>query len=74
MDYVDRLTALRIDHDLSQKEIGILLNRPQPGISNYELKKSSYHVEDIIRLCEYYQVSADYILGLPEGLPCLRQD
>ena len=23
----------------------------------------------IIALCEYYKVSADYVLGLPEGMP-----
>ena len=69
MDYVDRLTVLREDHDIGQKEIAELLNCNQPAISKYETRTAKYSIEDIILLCKFYNVSADYILGLPEGLP-----
>ncbi len=69
MDYVDRLTALREDHDVGQKEIAALLGCKQAAVSKYELRLTRYAVDDIIKLCEFYQVSADYILGLPKGLP-----
>ena len=68
MDYIDRLTALRIDNDIEQKEIANILNCQQSAISKYELKKSKYKIEDLIKLCLFYGVSADYILGLPKGL------
>ena len=68
MDYIDRLTALREDNDKDQKEIAILLNCQQSAISKYEKKIRKYKVEDITKLCLYYGVSADYILGLPKGL------
>ncbi len=67
MDYVDRLTALRIDNDIGQAEISKILNCQQSAISKYEQRRAKYKIEDIIKLCKFYDVSADYVLGLPEG-------
>lgn len=68
MDYVDKLTALRIDSDIEQSKIAKLLNCKQSAISKYETRKARYSIEHIITLCEFYNVSADYILGLKKGL------
>ena len=68
MDYVERLTNLREDTDTDQNTIANLLNCKQSAISKYETKKNRYKIEDIIKLCLYYHVSADYILGLPKGM------
>ncbi len=69
MDYVDKLTAMRQDRDISQKEIARILNCQQSAISKYERKLREYKIKDIILLCEFYNVSADYILGLPDDMP-----
>ena len=69
MDYVDRLRALREDRDVGQEQIAAVLGCQQSAISKYEKRRAKYSVEDIIRLCEFYNVSADYILGLPRDLP-----
>ena len=69
MDYVDRLKALREDRDVGQEQIAAVLGCQQSSISKYEKRRARYSVEDIIRLCEFYNVSADYILGLPRDLP-----
>ena len=69
MDYVERLTALREDRDIGQKEIAEVLGCQQSAISKYETRRAKYSVEDIILLCRHYNVSADYILGLPEDMP-----
>ena len=69
MDYVDRLTALRQDRDIGQKEIAAVLGCQQSAISKYEKRRAKYSIEDIIALCRFYQVSADYVLGLHEHLP-----
>ena len=69
MDYVDRLKALREDRDVGQEQIAAVLGCQQSAISKYEKRRARYSVEDIIRLCEFYNVSADYILGLPRDLP-----
>lgn len=68
MDHVDRLTALRVDRDIGQKEIAALLGCNQSAVSKYEKRRAQYDIEDIVRLCRFYQVSADYILGLPKNL------
>ncbi len=69
MDFVDRLNALRTDRDVTQREISELLGCQQSAVSKYEKRRVPYQVEDIIKLCRYYNVSADYILGLPENMP-----
>ena len=69
MDYVDRLTAMRQERDISQKEIARILNCQQSAISKYERKLREYKIKDIILLCKFYNVSADYILGLPDDMP-----
>lgn len=69
MDYIDRLTDLRNDKDLDQKVIAELLDCQQSAVSKYELRRSKYKIEDLIKLCLFYNVSADYILGLPDDLP-----
>ena len=68
MDYVERLTALREDRDITQAEIAAVLGGKQAAVSKYELRLRRYDVVDIIKLCKFYRVSADYVLGLPEGL------
>ena len=73
MDYIDRLTALREDRDIGQKEIADVLGCRQSTVSKYEKRRARYEIDDLIRLCQYYQVSADYILGLPRGLPYLER-
>lgn len=68
MDYIERLTNLRIDNDVDQKEIAKILNCKQSAVSKYEKRRARYQIEDLIKLCLYYHVSADSILGLPEDL------
>ena len=68
MDYVDRLTELRIDKDIKQSTISELLGVKQAAVSKYETRKVDYKIEDLIKLCKFYGVSADYVLGLPQNL------
>lgn len=69
MNAIDRLTEMREDHDLKQKDIALILGVQQSAVSKYEKGKAQYKLEDLAKLCLLYHVSADYILGLPEGLP-----
>jgi transcriptional regulator with XRE-family HTH domain len=69
MDYKERLKNLRVDKDVTQSQIANLLGVKQSAISKYELGLREYKVEDIIKLCNYYNVSADYILGLSKEMP-----
>lgn len=69
MQYYEVLKNLRTDHDKSQAEIAALLNTSQAYYSQYEQGKHPLPLNHLVTLCKYYKVSADYILGLPKGLP-----
>ena len=69
MKYYERIKNLRIDCDKSQKEIAELLGTDQSYYAKYENGKRPLPIDRLKKLCEYYNVSADYILGLSENLP-----
>lgn len=64
--YNERLRELRKDNDLTQKEIADYLGIDQRVYSNYEIGIRALPIEHLIRLCKYYKVSSDWILGLTE--------
>ncbi|MBR2952885.1 MAG: helix-turn-helix transcriptional regulator [Clostridia bacterium] len=66
VDYIDRLTNLRIDRDIKQKELAELLGIKQSAYSKYEKRRAKLQIEDLIKLCKYFNVSSDYILGLTD--------
>ncbi|MBQ8028598.1 MAG: helix-turn-helix transcriptional regulator [Clostridia bacterium] len=64
MDYLEKLIALRIDNDLSQSTVGKIINKSQQGYDHIEKRRAKLAIEDFKKLCEFYQVSADELLGL----------
>lgn len=73
MKYYENLRAEREDRDLPQKQIASLINVGQSYYSKQERGEKPFQIEQIIKLCKYYNVSADYILGLPKGLSWPRE-
>lgn len=68
MYYCAKLRELREDRDKSQEEISKLLGTSQSYYAKYENGVRPLPTRHLITLCQYYGVSADYILGLPRGL------
>ena len=64
MDYLDKLIALRVDNDLSQKDIGRIIEKSQQGYDHIEKRRAKLAIEDFKKLCEFYKVSADELLEL----------
>lgn len=64
MDYRERLRNIREDRDLTQAEIGKLLNKSQQGYNHIEGGRAELKIEDLVTLCRFYDLSADYIVGL----------
>lgn len=60
---VKRLYDLRTDNDLLQSDVAKKLGISQQYYSAYETGKRELPVRHLIKLCEFYNVSADYILG-----------
>lgn len=66
MNYRQRMRNLREDRDLSQADVGKLLNKSQQGYSHIENGRAELRIEDLIVLCRFYQVSADYFIGMTD--------
>ena len=64
MDYRSRLKNTREDRDLTQAEIGKLLHKSQQGYSHIESGRAELKIDDLIKLCHFYDLSADYMIGL----------
>lgn len=62
--YMRYLRGLREDHDMTQKEIAHLLGTSQTMYARYERGASELPIRHLITLCQYYNVSADTVLGL----------
>ena len=63
MEYSQRIRDLREDKDLSQSQVALILETSQTVYSRYERNERSLPIEHLIKLCKFYDVSADYILG-----------
>lgn len=68
MTVPERLKALREEGQikLSQTELGKKLNMSQKAISRLETGESHLQDDDIIAYCKFFNVSADYILGITD--------
>lgn len=62
--YYEIIRELREDKDLSQKQLAELLNTTQQVYSRYEKGINELPIRHLITLCEFYNVSADYVLGI----------
>ena len=66
MVYIKRIRDLREDHDKTQQEIADILETSQTMYARYERGANELPLRHLITLCRYYNVSADYILGLSD--------
>ena len=66
MDYRVRMRNLREDSDLTQKEIGKVINKSQQGYSHIEDGRAELKIDDLIKLCRFYGVTSDYFIGLTD--------
>lgn len=57
---------LREDRNLTQKQLGEVINKSQQGYSHIEEGRAELKIDDLVRLCRFYGVSADYLIGLSE--------
>ena len=68
-EYAQKIRDLRNDHDKSQTDIALILGTTKNQVGKYERGEQEMPIKHLITLCNYYGVSSDYILGLPEGRP-----
>ncbi len=62
--YIKIIRDLREDSDFTQEYVANYLGTSQTMYARYERGANEIPVRHILKLCELYNVSADYILGL----------
>lgn len=63
-EYWEILRELREDHDLKQSDVADVLQIKRQVYSRYETGINAMPIHHLKKLCQFYHVSADYILGL----------
>lgn len=66
-DFALRLTDLRKEKNLSQKEAASCLGVSQALLSHYEKGIRECKLDFLKKACDYYDVTADYLLGLSDN-------
>ncbi len=74
MDYVKIMRDLREDADLTQQQVADVLGTSQTMYARYERGANDLPIRHLIRLCEFYHVSADYFLGLNRNKPVIVKE
>lgn len=63
-DYRTRLRNIREDRDLTQAEVGKVLSKSQQGYNHIEAGCAELKIDDLVKLCQFYNLSADSIIGI----------
>lgn len=61
--FAQRLRELRIEKDLSQKELADVLDISNRTISMYETGNSEPNVDILVKLSKFFEVTSDYLVG-----------
>ena len=63
---MNKIRSLRISKNMSQSDLGAILNCAAITISRYETGQRDIDSATICRLCEIFGCTADYLLGRSE--------
>lgn len=72
MDYRQIFRDLRCDNDLTQEDIAKICNVSDATVGHWENLKRDMRIDCIIKLCLFYDISADYVLGLTKTKRSLK--
>lgn len=66
MQFAERIKALRMEKGVGQNKLAKDLSLSNASISYWETGKQIPSAEVVYKLAKYFNVSADYLLGLKE--------
>jgi len=58
-----RLKSLRGKKKITQRELAQVLKVPRDTVANWEINRGTPNIETISEIADYFDVSADYLLG-----------
>ena len=62
----ERLKKLRAEKDLTQRQLADELHLSVKTISHYESGYSEPSLDILIKICIYFDIDSDYLLGLKD--------
>ncbi|MBP5242520.1 MAG: helix-turn-helix transcriptional regulator [Clostridia bacterium] len=62
--FAERLKELRTERGLKQRDLAAALQTTDDSVYSWEKGRSQPSIEMILKICIYFEVSADYLLGL----------
>lgn len=63
MKFKDRLRELRIEKNISQQQLGNVVNVSKMAVSHWESGHSEPSIEQLIVISDYFEVTVDYLTG-----------
>lgn len=63
ISFKERLKELRLEKNITQQELGKLVNTSKMAISHWEKGHSEPSIAQLIILSDYFEVSVDYLIG-----------
>ena len=63
----EKIKMLRENKNVNQTELGKAVNMTQRKVTYIECGKYEPSIEDIVALCNYFKISADYLLSLTKN-------
>ena len=67
VSFGDKLKNLRLKYGVTQRQISENLGITTTALQNLEYGKSRPTYENLVKLCLYFDVSADYLLNLSDN-------
>lgn len=64
--FAERIRALRQEKNLTQGQLAAALETTQRKISYWEVGKTEPDLKSIVKICDFFDVSCDYLLGRKE--------
>ena len=63
IEFKDRLRELRIEHDLTQKDLGKIVNMSKMAVSHWENGHSEPSISQLILLSDFFSITVDCLVG-----------
>lgn len=67
MEYLEKLRRLRINRDLRQEDVAEHLGVSRVAYTQYEGGKRKMDIDTFVKLCRFYSVTPNEILGFDES-------
>lgn len=66
MEWNEKLKQARLEKGLSQKVAAERLQMSRTGLANYEQGVREPSLDALRRICKFYDITSDYLIGLSE--------